>query len=136
VAINHLTQQEFQPMARKNSLNHKPFVDVDMSLATSTSAKSDVTPVDQATAFVYWTGTTVDGVMTVQGSNNTVKEFATGAEVWQDLDFGTAIDIDTDTGAHQLHFNALPFKFIRFIYTRTTGTGTINVNIQATSVGA
>ena len=55
---------------------------------------------------------------------------------WVALDFSQPLQLTTDTGSHQILIKDLTCKYIRFVYTFTAGTGTIDVTYRATSQGA
>lgn len=122
-------------MARR-ILNHKMLDSADISTTQTQNGHTNVEGVDEATIMVEWSGTAPVGVISVQASNSEQDEFTKGTEVWYDLDFGASIDVTGATGDHQINFTAMPFKAIRFVYTATSGTGTMTAHINATSLGA
>ena len=121
-------------MARRIA-NFKALDSVDIS-STKTSEKSNVSGMDEGVFLVNWSGTTPIGVLTVEASNSSVNDFRAGNEVWSELDFGVAINVTGNTGNHELNFTSLPFKWIRIIYTTTSGIGTMSAHFNATSLGA
>ena len=123
-------------MARKNHIKHYKMLD-NVSIATNqTSDKTNVEPVDQGTIQVEWTGTSPVGVLTLEASNSSDIEFTQGTENWVELDFGVPIAISGASGNHQIIFDSLPFRYVRIIYTSTSGTGNLTANFHATSIGA
>ena len=103
----------------------------------STSQTSYITSIknqDKASIFVSWAGTAPDGVLTVEARNR--KENMGPDSGWKTLDMGTAIAISGASGDHTLIFNELPFTDLRLVYTRTSGTGTINAFIGSKTVGS
>lgn len=121
-------------MARRIA-NFKAFDSVDIS-STKTSAKSDVSGMDEGIYLVNWSGTTPIGVLTVEASNSSANDFRAGTEVWNSLDFGTAMNVTGNTGNHEINFTSMSFKWIRIIYTTTSGIGTMSAHFNATSIGA
>ncbi len=121
-------------MARRQ-FNYKMLDASDIS-TNSDSAKTNVEGVDEATIFVNWAGTSPVGTITIEASNSDSNDFATSLEVWNELDFGSAISVSGNTGDHQINFTSMPFKYIRFRYAATSGTGALTARINATSIGA
>jgi hypothetical protein len=103
----------------------------------STNQTSYVTSVknqDKASIIVNWSGTAPIGVLTVEARNK--KENLGPDSGWVVLEFGSPINITGNTGSHTLIFNELQFTEIRLVYTRTSGTGTINAFIGSKTVGS
>lgn len=121
-------------MTRRN-INHKMLDNVAMD-ASKTSEKTNVENLDQATIMIDWfSGSTPIGTVTVEASNSTVEDFTTSAEKWHELDFDVAINVTGTSGNHQIDFVAMPFKWLRILYNRTSGDGTFIAAIQASSLG-
>ena len=109
-----------------------------VSIATNqTSDKTNVESVDQGTIHINWaSGSTPVGVITVEASNSTELEFNASTETWIELDFGTAINVSGTSGDHQIVFDSMPFRYIRIIYTRSSGSATLSANFHAKTLGA
>ncbi len=115
-------------MGRKNILKSYKMFDA-LSLASSaTSDATDVTPVDKASIHIAWTGSSPVGSIAVWAQNG-------DDDSWYDLGF-SAISISGASGSHQVIFNELPFTKIRLVYTRVSGTGSLNARISSKTVGA
>jgi hypothetical protein len=120
---------------RKNILKtFKSLSAADMSLASVSSQPTNTENLDSGVAIVNWSGTDPVGVLTVQGRN--IKQDANGLtdSGWADLDFDT-INITGASGKHQLIFTSLPYTEIRFVYTRTSGSGAMDIFLTAKQVG-
>ena len=113
-------------MSQKKVLDFAALV-VDESMGASvTTAASNILYTDRVGYQISWTGTPT-GAFTVEISNDETT--------WVELTLSTPITasgsaddafIDAETAA----------KFIRLVYTRTSGTGTLNVHITAKSISA
>lgn len=121
-------------MARRN-FNHKMLENADIS-ANVSSNRTNVENTDQAFILVSWTGVSPVGVITIEASNSSDQEFTKGTEIWETLDFGASIDVSGNSGTHQINFTQLSFRAIRFVYTATSGTGTLTAHINGNSIGA
>lgn len=78
---------------------------------------------------ISWTGTSPVGVMSVQVSN-TYAENADGtvknAGNWTTLTLSTTPTVSGNTGNGGIDVDVTGFYAIRLVYTRTSGTGTMN----------
>lgn len=106
--------------------------DGDMS-GNITSSVTNVENLDIAGILVEWSSSSINGVLTVEARHQ--KKDKAEQATWYELDFGTAINIDTDNSFHQLVLNELPFTDIRIKYTSTSGTGTLNATLTAKQIG-
>lgn len=115
-------------MGRKQILPYfQVITDGDMS-GDITSSVSTVEQVDQITYDISWTGSTPVGEIFVQYSNNN--------ESWNNLDFGTTIDISGNSGSHKIDVQLITSKYMRLFYDFTSGTGTIQAHIKGSTKGA
>jgi hypothetical protein len=94
-----------------------------------TSTTTNVINLDKASIHLSWSGTSPDGVITVEARNGE-------KDSWYTLDFGSAINISGNSGSHQLIFNELPFTDIRVVFTFTSGTGSIDAVLTMKTQGA
>ena len=116
-------------MGRKHVVKtFKMVTDGDMSGAITSNA-TNVLQLDQASIYLEWTGTSVDGEFTVEARNG---ENA----AWYTLDFNTDILAENDTDYHQIVFREMPFTDMRLVYTPAAGTGTLNATLTMKTVGA
>lgn len=75
---------------------------------------------------VKWTSSDAVGVISVQASVNYDPRLGTGEFV--DLTFGTALtQPNSNNGGYLINLNQLPYVYYRVAYTRTSGTGTLNI---------
>jgi len=113
---------------RKNVVRgYKMFDAADIS-STITSPEVNVINLDQASIFVSWSGSSPYGTLEVQFKNGD-----NGA--WFTVDMGGPIPILNSSGQHILIFHELPHTAMRLVYSRISGTGTIDAVITAKQVG-
>lgn len=117
-------------MARKNIIpSYDMLTDISPSMAsTITSNVVNVQNMDKASIHVAWSGTSPVGTITVQSRNGV-------DDSWNDVSFGSAISVSGNSGDHQIIFNELPWTDIRFIYSASSGTGTLIASLTAKQVG-
>lgn len=125
-------------MGRKSVLEPYKVIDGgDLAAATTTSLITNVEKLDAFTYIMQWDGSSVEGSSKVQ-----VKQVAPfrGSGVfetdWIDLDFGADIEVTGDTGGHTITVRNFGFTQSRIVYTKTTGTGELNVTIAGLVAGA
>lgn len=100
------------------------------SLGSSiTSSTVNVINLDKASIHLEWTGSSPVGTITVQARNGE-------HDAWYALDLGSTISISGASGDHQLVFNELPFTDIRLLYTRTSGSGSLDAVVTMKVVGS
>lgn len=120
-------------MGRKNQI--RPFLlikDGDLSQAIISGKESVVSQTDVVNILAVWTG----GQAT--NGNIVVEVWSSDATGWVALDFGAVIALDTASGNHQLIIQQVSFEKVRVNYVRTNGSasGTLQISIFATTVGA
>lgn len=98
---------------------------------------SAVTIVDNLSMIGYdisWTGTSPVGTMSVQISN-TYKQNAQGGVLnagnWTTISLSSPTAVSGNTGNGFIDIDATGAYAIRLVYTRTSGTGTMNATIAA-----
>ena len=97
----------------------------DMS-ADITGPSTILDKVDQVCFDVSWTSTTAVGVISIQGSNTGVDS------TFKDLTFNPVLTQPaSNSGGYLINLALIPFTYIRFKYTRTSGTGTMVVTMSA-----
>lgn len=116
-------------MGRKNTLNNYAMfgAGANMATASTTSSSTNVQYTDNIGIVLAWTGSTPIGTITVQGSNDNTN--------WATLDFGSAISITGDSGTDLLNINQFPCSYIRIVYTKSSGTGTITASMTTKQIG-
>lgn len=99
-----------------------------------TSAVTIVQKLSMISYDVSWVGTTPVGVMSVQVSN-TYSQNADGtvrnAGNWTTLTLSTPATVSGNTGNGFIDVDATGAFAMRLVYTRTSGTGTMNATISA-----
>ena len=101
-------------------------IDGDMS-ADITSAESTVNYSDNAGYQIVWTGAPV-GTFSVEVTIN--------GTAWEALTFSPVLTAPAGVpGSFVIDLNQLPFLKTRIKYTRTSGTGTLNVWVMAKRLG-
>lgn len=119
-------------MGRKQQI--QPFKAIssgDMSQASITGLETTVAQTDVVQYDVEWSGATAtSGDITIQGTIDGTN--------WFDLDFGTTISMTGASGNHQLIIRQVSMVKLRPVYTQTNpaATGTLLINLFATTVGA
>ncbi len=121
-------------MAKNTVKNFAMFTGgADLGSATVSSNVSNVLNQDNIGIVATWTGTSPLGVLAIQVSNDYNPDTAAGN--WISLDFGSAIAISGNTGSHNVTINQLPYTYLKALYTKTSGTGTLNCSITTKQVG-
>ncbi len=117
-------------MARKNTVpNFAMFgaAGVNLATASTTSTVTETQNMDNIGIVINWTGTSPIGAVTIQVSNDQLQ--------WNSLDFGSTIDISGNTGSHIVEITQLPFSYLRAVYTKASGVGTLFASIACKQVG-
>lgn len=115
-------------MGRKSLIEAYKIVSAGSMAGNITSTETICKQVDNVGLLVEWSGTSPVGTITV--------EVANGDSGWSALDFGTPISITGNSGNLNININQIPFEKIRTVYTRSSGTGTLNITLAAKVVGA
>lgn len=114
-------------MGRKSVLEPYSIVSAGDMAGSVTSPETSVKNLDQITYEVVWSGTSPVGEIQVQTQ---VKD------VWQAIALPT-IGVSGNTGSHLITINsASHFHKLRVVYLRTSGTGTLTINIIGAVLGA
>lgn len=106
-----------------------------VSMASSiTSAVTIVKKLSMISYDISWTGTAPVGVMSVQVSN-TYTQNADGtvrnAGNWTTVTLSSSTNVSGNTGNGFIDVDATGANAMRLVYTRTSGTGTMNATIAA-----
>lgn len=107
---------------------------VDMSVASTTSAISNVENTDNIGIVLSWSGSSPVGTLTVDCSNDYDTQ-SPGSAHWVSLDFGSAISISGNTGSSIININQLPYTWLRATYTKGSGTGTLVAKLSTKQTG-
>jgi hypothetical protein len=119
-------------MGRKQQI--QPFKTIsngDLSLASTTGIETTVAQTDVVQYDVEWTGASLtSGDISIEATLDGV--------VWFTLDFGSTVSLAGASGNHQLIIKQVSFIKTRPVFTRTnpSASGTLNVTVFATTVGA
>lgn len=114
-------------MSRKSILEPYSIVSAGDMSADVTSPETSVKNLDQITYEIVWSGTSPVGEIQVQ---TLVKD------VWQAIALPT-ISVSGGTGNHLITINsASHFHKLRVKYIRTSGTGSLTINIIGAVLGA
>lgn len=110
---------------------HKVVDDGNMS-SNITSLVTSVQNVSMVNYTCSWSGTAPVGALQIQGSNDYELE-ADGSErsagTWNNLS-GAAGNISGNTGNGGIDIMATSYKYLRAVYTRTSGVGTLQVTVS------
>lgn len=105
-----------------------------MASASLTSLVTIMTNVSMLSYALSWTGSTPIGTISVQGSNDYTQNAEGGAGnagTWTTLVLSssgtptTSLPITGNTGTAAVDITATAFYALRLIYTKTSGTGTV-----------
>ena len=114
-------------MGRKSVLEPYTMVTAGDMSGSITSPETSVKNLDQITYEIVWTGTSPVGEIQVQTQ---VKD------VWQAIALPT-ISVSGNSGNHLITINsASHFQKLRVAYIRTSGTGSMTINIIGAVLGA
>lgn len=117
-------------MGRKNTVSNFAMfgtAGANMATASTTSAVTEVQYMDNIGIVLNWTGSTPIGSVLISASNDQLT--------WVSLDFGATIDIAGNTGNHIIEITQLPFGYLRAVYTKGSGTGTLFGSLTCKQVG-
>lgn len=116
-------------MARKNLVPTYELQNFSDLSDNATSNSFNVQNLDNLSIHLLFSGTPT-GTVVVQARNGS-------DDGWYNLTLGGgAISLVGAPGSHQILLTYLPFTDIRLIYSRSSGTGTMEARITAKTVGA
>lgn len=102
--------------------------------ASFTTEVTNVQFIDNIGLIFTWAGTLPIGEIFVDVSNDDVL-LDSQIINWSSLDFGSANSITGSTGDAILNINQVPFTWIRVRYVRTSGTGTMFIDVTTKQSG-
>lgn len=105
----------------------------DMSAASITSDPTNVLFMDNVQVQLNYTGTPT-GTFQVQVSSDYDPTTATAGN-WVPIPFGSTISATGAADQIILDMNQLPAPWVRVVYTRSSGSGTLNMYLTAKEVG-
>jgi hypothetical protein len=98
-----------------------------------TSAASVVRSYDMVTYFIEWSGSAPVGSLSFEYVQK--ESINPALEHWEQIDLGPAvgsyIPISGNSGSHTIIFSIVPFVKLRAVYTRSSGTGSLDITIVA-----
>jgi hypothetical protein len=129
-------------MADKRFLPRFHLINATSMGASVTSAATRIEYIDNIGYEVLWSaGTSPVGTITIQVSNDhdeTDNGVVLTVGNWQDVGVvdsaGVAPTISGASGDHFISLNQLPWKWVRLVYNRTSGTATLDVWITGKGV--
>jgi len=116
----------------KNSLRQGKVIDAASMAASITSAPTQIAFLDNIYYQVEWSGTSPVGSMSVEVSSSYDQRLGTGS--WDAVVLPVTPSIAANTGSISIDLNQLGAPWVRLVYTRTSGTGTMTAYISAKSV--
>lgn len=106
----------------------------DMSLASLTSKVTVLQTDDQVAYQLVWSGTSPVGAAKIQGSLDYLPGnggVVLNAGNWVDIPVAPALNVSGNTGSLLALLQLVAFPYIRLVYTKTSGIGSLNVNVSS-----
>ncbi len=120
-------------MPRKNAIQAYPIINAVSMGATITASPTNVEFLDNIGLQIVWTSANAVGTITVEGSNNYVPNRAAGS--WFALSFSPVLTQPaSNNGDYGVSINQFPWSWLRVVYTRSSGTGTMTVTLSAKEI--
>lgn len=113
-------------MSRKTTHTYTAFDAVDATQA-QTSAETSVLGVDKASYHIKFS-TNNTGTFNIEGRNS-------DSDTWFNVNFGVSLDITADNEA-SLNMFEVPYKYLRLVWTPSSGAGTMTANLTIKAVGS
>lgn len=99
--------------------------------ADYTSEIFNVSSADKISIHFQWKASTLSAEIIVQ-----VRNGDEDIDDWRELDFGTAINISSASGEHDILITEVAFTDLRIFVDRASGSGDIGATITTKAVGA
>lgn len=119
-------------MSRKNVLPAYNVITAgDMSLASLTSLPTNIQFLDNVCFQLVWTGTPT-GTFSIQGSLTHQQDSlgnVSNVGTWDNISLSPAPVAVGSAGDILIDMNQLSFPWIRVVYTKTSGTGTLTATV-------
>lgn len=115
-------------MSRKNILKFQNITSGNMASASITSTVSNIQHLDNIGIQLQWTGVPV-GTFAIQVSADYAQDIegnVTNTGTWTTLTLGPGISAAGSADNAYVDLNQLSSPWIRVVYTKTSGTGTLN----------
>ncbi len=102
--------------------------------ASVNSSVADLQYMDDASVqFIWYSGSTPVGAINLQGSNQISTSGGTGVASWTDLSTAIYVGSTSLTGNSGSYLYNVPnagFRWLRAVYTRTSGSGRLDINFS------
>lgn len=121
-------------MAQKGAIIPYKVIDSGDMSAEIISKITDVRYLDNISYHVVWDATIPVGQCIVEVTSDNPND-PNVTPVWTELDFGTTIVVANNQGSHLININQCPFAYIRLRYVPISGTGVMDVKVEAKSLG-
>lgn len=122
-------------MSRKNNLpKFQNITNGDMSQTSITSSVTNIQHLDNIAIQINWSGTSPVGVVTVQVSVDYAQDpngQVQNSGNWVNVNLPQAATISANSGSIFIDLNQLASPWIRVVYTKTSGIGTLQGFISA-----
>lgn len=122
--------------SRKNQLlKYQTITNGDMSAASITSSVTNIQYLDNIGVQCNWNGTAPIGVIAIQVSADyAADEFGNVTNPGNWFTLPTSPAVTGNTGSVYVDLNQMSAPWIRAVYTKTSGTGTLNAFVTAKSI--
>lgn len=120
-------------MSRKNRLNFKTLTNGDMSLSSVVSSVTSIQFLDNVGVQAIWAGSSPVGTVSIEVSADYSQDFmgnVINAGHWVAITAASTA-VTGNTGSDYIDLNQLSTPWVRARYTKTSGTGLINIYITA-----
>lgn len=118
---------------RKNAIQAYPIINAVSMAATITSSPDNVEFLDNIGLQITWTSSNAVGTITIEGSNNYNQNLGSGT--WFALTFAPVLaQPASNNGDYGVSINQFPWAWIRVVYTRSSGTGTLTAVLSAKAI--
>ena len=115
-------------MSRKHVLKPYKVVNAGGMSGNITSSPTNVSQLDKVDYSIEWAGAAPVGQITVERSLDGTS--------WKTLDISPTIDVSGNTGSHIIHLFKGSIEWLRVVYTKTSGTGSMDIHINGNTIGA
>ena len=122
-------------MSRKPVSHAYPVITAGDMGGSLTSAVTAVSYTDNVGYNVIWTGTPT-GSITVEATIALDADVTNGTATWNSLTLSPTVSTGGAAGSTLISLNQLPYSHVRLKYTRSSGTGTLNVTVMTKNIGA
>ncbi len=123
-------------MGRKNAHSHamrdSGLVSSTLSLGASFNTEpSNILFTDNVSIIATWTGTSPVGVLTVQVSNDS----SAAPTKWETLTLDGTASVSGNSDNGTINLNQLSYAWLRLVYTRGSGVGSMTIDLTSKQLG-